>query len=323
MTAPNHSKLAIEAYRATFEEAYQSGSRYRGRVMEKTGVEALVEHMPVIGVADTNQRTSGQDVTLANLDNARPMARLKPWEAFDLIDKQSKAVTNVDDMRAYGMTLGKSVSRQFDEPIFQALEKFDPLAYSRPGMADGVTTTTGATGAGQYGNPEATHAVATTNAANWTHVIASATQGQVVAADIAKMRTALLAEDFDVDAQDVTFAYDHSLFNSLSQDDKLRSFDFLQQGAGTGNVTATGEFGQIYGAMPIGVGGRGRRAGHGKIPTNRAYMFVRNAIGLCVGTTENLGVFDWIPMKRGWLIGGEANAGATRIQNAGIVVLIY
>ena len=321
MTAPNHSKLAIEGYRATFEEAYQSGSKLRSRVMEKTGVEALVEHMPVIGVADTNQRTSGQDVTLANLDNARPLARLRPWEAFDMIDKQSKAVTNVDDMRAYGMTLGKGVSRQFDEPTINALASFNPAAYSRPGLADGVTSATGATAADQYGNPQ----VATWAGVNagWTHVIKSGTKDKIKGADIGKMKAALLAEDFDVDEQDVTFVYDSLQFAELADDDLLKSFDYLQQGSGRDNVTATSRFGMIYGAKPIGIGNRGRRAGHGRLPKNRAYMFVRNAIGLCVGTTENLGVFDWIPMKRGWLVGGEANAGATRTQNAGVVVLVY
>ena len=316
MTAPNHSKLAIEVYRATMEEAYQSGSKLRGRVMEKTGVEALVDHLPVIGVADTNQRASGQDVTFANLENARPTVRLKPWEAFDRIDKQSKAVTNVDDMRAYGMTLGKAVSRQFDEPIIESLKAFSTEAYTRPGMQN----TTPATRATYYGNPDSARGTAN---ADGTHVIHSAEANKIQGEDIAKMKAALMAEDFDVDEQDVTFVYDALQFSEMASDEILSSFDYLEQGSGRDNVTATSRFGMIYGAKPIAIGNRGRREGHGRLPANRAYMFVRNAVGIGVGTTENMGVFDWMPIKRGWLVGGEANAGAARIQNAGIVTLVY
>ena len=309
MNAPHHSELAIELYRDMFEKAYQSGSKLRDRVQEKSDVEALVEHMPVIGVADTTKRAANAEVILANLANARPTVMLEPWEAFDLIDKQSKAVTNVDDMRAYGETLGMGVSRQFDEPILQALHTWDPKAYIRPDM----TQTT-------YGTVGTTYA----NSTGGTHVIKAATEGEITAEDIAKMKEALLAEDFDVDAQDVTFVYDYAKWSELATDEILANFDYLQQGSGKDNVTATSRFGMIYGAKPIGIGSRGRRAGHGAFPRkNVAYMFVRNAVGLCVGTTENTGVFDWIPMRRGWLVGGEANAGATRIQNAGIVILVY
>ena len=308
----NLNKLAIESYRATFEEAYQSGSKLRDRVYVETGVEALVKHMPVIGVADTNQRGNQEDVVPVNLANARPFATLRPWEAFDYIDKQPNALTNVDAMRGYGMTLGKSVSRQMDQPIIEALQEAwsaNSAAYSRPGM----TLST-------YGNAAVGHGTANSTG---THVLDTATAGEIVAKDIARMKGALLSEDFDVDEQDVTFVYDAAQFAELATDEILANFDYLQQGSGKDNVTATSRFGMIYGAKPIAIGNRGRRDGHGQLPSRRAYMFVRNAVALAVGTTENMGVLDWVPMKRSTLVGGECNAGATRTQNAGIVILKY
>lgn len=300
--------LAIEVYRESFWSAYQSGSKLRDRVYVEEGVEALVKHMPVFGSVDTNQRNAGEDVTIIDTPNARPLAMLKPWHSFGLVDKQVNAITNVDLMRGKGMQHGKAVARQMDEPIIDALKAFSggtPGAYSRPGMT-----------ASTYGNPTAAH-----GASDGTHVISTANAGKIAANDIAKMKAALMAEDFDVDEQDVTFVYDAVEFADMAEDQLLASFDYLQQGSGRDNVTATSRFGMIYGAKPIAIGNRGRRSGHGQLPTNRAYMFVRNAVALAVGTTENLGVMDWIPMKRSTLVGGECNAGACRTQNAGIVIL--
>ena len=309
--------LAIEVYRQSFWSAYQSGSKLRDRVYVEEGVEALVKHMPVFGAVDTNQRDAGQEVTIIDVPNARPMAMLEPWESFSTVDKQVNAITNVDLMRGKGMQHGKAVARQMDEPIIGALKAFSSDAYSRPGM----TSTT-------YGNPDTDRgSVAVTRVAPGpgagTHVLNTETEEKITGKDIAKMKAALLAEDFDVDEQDVTFVYDALEFQEFASDQLLASFDYLQQGSGKDNVTATSRFGMIYGAKPISIGNRGRRATHGRLPEKRAYMFVRNAIGLAVGTTENMGVLDWIPMRRSTLVGGECNAGACRIQNAGVVILKY
>lgn len=298
--------LAIEVYRQSFWSAYQSGSKLRDRVYVEEGVEALVKHMPVFGSVDTNQRNAGEDVTIIDTPNARPLAMLKPWESFGLVDKQVNAITNVDLMRGKGMQHGKAVARQMDEPIIDSLNAFNANAYSRPGMT--VST---------YGD-----LTATKGTRPGTHVLDTA-GSTIVAKDIARMKAALLAEDFDVDEQDVTFVYDALQFSELASDEVLSSFDYLQQGSGRDNVTATSRFGMIYGAKPIAIGNRGRRDGHGQIPDNKCFMFVRNAVALAVGTTENMGVLDWIPMKRSTLVGGECNAGATRTQNAGIVCLRY
>lgn len=311
--------LAIEVYRQSFWSAYQSGSKLRDRVYVEEGVEALIKHMPVFGAVDTNQRQEGQEVTVIDVPNARPTAMLKPWESFSLVDKQINAITNVELMRGKGMQHGKAVARQMDEPIIEALKAFDSNAYSRPGM----TSTT-------YGDPNATpanaktaHDMAPTASGYRSHVVGAATPGQIKAEDIAEMKAVLMGEDFDVDEQDVTFVYDALEFGKMATEELLGSFDYLQQGSGRDNVTATSRFGMIYGAKPIAIGSQGRRGGHGKMPSGTAYMFVRNAVALAVGTTENMGVLDWIPMRRSTLVGGECNAGATRTQNAGIVVLRY
>ena len=306
--------LAIQVYRETFFEAYQSGSKLGDRTYREDGIEALIKHMPVFGSVDTNQRGAGEDVTIIDTPNARPFVELTPWHSFGLVDKQVNAITNVDLMRGKGMMHGKAVARQMDEPIIEALKAFSSTAYSRPDMT-----------AANYGSLTSTHAQAMTarTAGNSTHVIPSKTKDAIVGEDIAAMKATLMGEDFDVDEQDVTFVYDAIEFDNMAKDNTLSSFDFLQQAAGRDNVTATSRFGMIYGAMPIAIGNAGRRAGHGRLPKGLAFMFVRNALALGVGTTENLAVMDWIPMKRSTLVGGECNAGACRLQNAGIVALRY
>ena len=277
--------LAIEAFHARAQNAFETGSKLRSRVMTVTGVEAESYRFPVVGRGNAIRRASGADVTPANLGNWKPTAALSPRESFDFLDKQDLALTNVDAMRAYGEAHGKAVSREFDEDIIEVLKAWDATAYTRPGL-------------------------------NAVKFVTAATAGKIAAADIAKMSASLRGEDFDVNEEDVTFVYDAEQFGELATETLLSSLDYVD-----GKVTNTGRFGMIYGATPIGIGQLGREDGHGKLPEKRAYMFTRNAIGLAIGTTENMSVVEFLEKNRSWLVGAECNAGATRIQNPGVVEL--
>ena len=281
--------LAIAAFRAAAEDAYETGSKLRGTVMEISGVMAETQRFPVIGVTDSVERQSQGEVVPANIGNAKPTATLRPRERFEFLDTMDRAITNVDLMRGYGRACGKSVARQFDEDIIKVLSVYDGTAYSRPGLAANVATIT--TGASQ----------------------------KIGAADIAKAVAMLMDEDVGAeDPESCTFAFAASEFENLATDELLSSMDYVQ-----GRVTESARFGKFYGCMPVSIGQANRREGHGKFKVVNgkpvAYVYAKNSVGLAVGTVENMSVVEWMPSRRSWMVGAETLAGATRIQNAGIV----
>lgn len=280
-------QLALDAFRATAATAFQSGSRLRDRVTVMEDVEAATQRFPIFGVADANSRGSSQDVVPANIGNAKPTANLEPREVFDYIDRQDQAITNVDTMRRYGEISGKGVGRQLDNDIIEALKDYDATAYSRSGLGAALSVSAG-------------------------------TAGKLDAADIAKA-VAMLMDELDNEDAELTLVAPALQFETWIADTKLANFDYLQQGAGRSNANATGSFEMIYGCKPILIGQKARRAGHGRLPDDRAYMFDRNCVGLAIGTVERMGVVEWVPQKRSWMVGAEANAGATRINNSGVV----
>ena len=290
--------LAIAAFKATLDPAYQSGSKLRAAVTEISGVEAETQRFPVIGVTDSNERGTAEDVIPRNVQNAKPTAALTPDESFDYLDRQDTALTNVDAMRGYGMTHGKAVARRYDAKIIGAI--------SASFVASG--------GTGPYNHPGLT-AINTVNAST----------GGINAANLASAMEMLMDWDFDVDAEMVTLAYPSSQFSNMADEMKFASMDYMQ-GTGAPGVTKTGRFEEIYGCKPVFIGQRGRQQGkgtsfqrQGALPNNRAYLFCKSAVGLAVGTTERLGVVEWVPQKRSWLVGAECNSGAIKIQEAGVV----
>ena len=301
-------QLAIEAFKARAEVAWQSGSYLRDRVMVISGVEAEIQHFPVVGRVTAKRRASQADVVPSNIANKRPSCALSPREAFEYLDKQDTALTNVDAMRAYGETLGSAVAREFDEDIVESLKQHAATDAQWMGAYSPTDS-----------NPAATFTPATMTVQR--SVASSAgTANRLDANTLAAARTALVDQDFKVNEHDCTLVLPAHQLQYLLTDEHFASFDYLQQGSGRDNVTATSRFGMIYGCKPIVIGQAGRIDGVGTLDDNNtAYMFIRNAIGLAIGTTENMGVYEWVPQKRSYMVGAECNAGACRIQNAGIV----
>ena len=289
-------QLAIDTFRENAELAYQTGSKLRDRVTVASGITGESHRFPIFGSTDAERRASQADVTPANLGNKRPTALLEPFESFDYLDLQDNAITNVDAMRQYGIVHGRAVARQFDEPIIAALQTYDANAYSRAGLAAALSFKTGVA-------PDSK---------------AAGVPNGFTSAHIAEAMAMLMDEMDDSDPEDCTLVYPARRFDAMAGDVKLASMDYMQ-GTGSPGVTKTGGFMSIYGCKPVFIGQNARRTGHGRLPDNRAYLFHRRAIGLATGTVENLGVVAKIEQKRSWLIGAEANAGATRINNGGVI----
>ena len=286
----NIANLAADRYRASAQLAFQSGSRLRSRVTEISGVRGKRQDFPVFGTGDSTQRDSQAEITPANLSTSQPWATLHPIEWFDLIDRQDAALTEVDAAGPAGTVAGRACGRKIDNHIIEALKNYDSDAYSRAGLTAGLSHTT-------------------TNT------------GEITADDLATVAAMIMDETDDEDVE-LTLVAPALQFAVWAKDEKLANMDYLQQGKGTGNVTVTGRFGQIYSMMPILIGQKARRDDHGKLPDNRAYVFDKKCVGLAIGTLENMGIIDFVAMRRSVLVGAETKAGATRINNSGIIEVI-
>lgn len=292
----NLRDLAIAAFRKTAEEAYQQGSKLREYVMVAPDVEAETYRWPIFGSGDTVQRASQAPIVTANTQNKKPMSHLTPREFFERIDRYDNALTNVEAMRHYGMIAGKAVSRQYDEDIIEALKTFDTNAYSRTGLVatDMQVTVAAKMAAGsQPANPG------------------------LGAADLRKAVGIAMGEMDE--SSDLCLVYPNDQFENLAGELQLASSDYMQ---GAGGVTRTGRFEELYGCKPIFIGQNARRAGHGQLPSKRAYVFHKKAIGLAIGKIDNLTINEWDPNTQTTIIGAMALAGATRINNGGVVEII-
>ena len=293
--------FAEAAFRSAAMNAWETGSKLRDRVMVQTGVEAETDRHYVIGTTEATQRDSGQDVVDANIQNAKPTATLTPDENFNYLDKQDRALYKVEVMRGYGKASGKAVARKTDAKIISAISAAfsttNPLGpYIHPGMTgkNAVTTTGGATGG-------------------------------LNSAALAEAKEKLMEWDFDVDMEELTLLYPASEFTRMAQEVRFASMDYMQ-GTGAPGVNKTGRFEEIYGMKPIFIGQTARRRGkgnayttNGALPNARAYVFAKSAVGLSIGVTERMGIVEWVPQKRSWMIGAECNSGAVVLQWAGIV----
>ena len=295
-------ELATQLFRSQFQSAYEESSQLEGRVMTLTGQHDAAVHFPVIGTAKSRQRGSQQEVVVSNIGNKRPMAVLTPMEAFDLVDKQDRYITNVDLLAAYGKPLGATLGRQKDVRVIDVLRSYDPNAYSRPGMTSS-----------NYGD---------------THEIETENVGAISAKDIAKAVARLKNESVWMAGGKCTAVVPALQFEQMSQDEKWANRDFWE---GT-RVTQDAILNRAYGCDVVfyAQGAIDNEQDEGALKTatinsvanqpTEWFVFVQNAVGLAISAVETLGVVEWIPMRRSHLVGGESSAGATRIQNSGIIV---
>ena len=294
--------FAEAAFRSAAMNAWETGSKLRDRVMVQTGVEAETDRHYVIGTTEGNQRGSGQDVSDANVQNAKPTAMLTPDENFNYLDRQDRALYKVEVMRGYGKASGNAVARRLDAKVIPELAK---------SFAD---WTTNAGGLGPYIHPGMTEKNSV-----------DASNGGLNSANMAEAKEMLMEWDFDVDMEELTLLYPASEFSKMAAEMRFASMDYMQ-GTGAPGVNKTGRFEEIYGMKPIFIGQKARKRGatgeyihNGALPDNRAYVFAKSSVGLSIGVTERMGVVEWVPQKRSWMIGAECNSGAVVTQAAGIV----
>lgn len=301
--ATQDRKLAIQAYRARLEAAFQTGSKLSNFVTWQNGVEAEAYRFPIDGIADVTSKASGADVTPVDIENARPTAYLESKYSTSYLDPQDTRLSNVDFMRSRADKHAKAIKRAWDGEILRVLNTFDTSAYSRAGLTTDLT----AERTGSY-VPAANQGAA----------------GGVPAQMLAHARGLLVNEDMDEGAEEICAVLPAGALASMMTDDRLANFDYTEQGRGERNVGRTGMFQMLYGMTPVFVGREGARAAGlaaGQLPANVGYVFAKSAVGMAEGTNKNMMIHEWSVDKQSWLIGARCNFGATRIQNAGIVRL--
>ena len=297
MAANSLQNLAIDAFRAACTVSYQTGSKLRMAVDTYTGIEALTWQMPSTGYTDTGQRESTEEINPDDAGSWKPVVQLEPMESFTYIDKQDQAITNAQWMAKQGTIRGKAVGRRMDGLILNAAETWNDAAFPGPVGAAGTPS------------KEASDAL----------TIETAESQKILGKDITKGVAALMDQDVGADDPESCFlVMPAARFDSLAEDLKANSFDWSGQST---QVAATAKFREIYGCTPIFIGNAqlARRAGHGKIPANRFYIWAKSSLALVIGTIEELGIVEFIQHRRSWMVGAEANAGAGRQLNNGIV----
>ena len=299
-------QIAIDLFRARCDKSYQSGSRLRMAVEEYTGIEGLTWQMPSTGYVDAEERDSAQLVNPDDAGSWKPIIKLRPAESFTFVDKQDQAITNAQWMGKQGDIRGKAVGRKHDGRIIMAAHSWNDDAFPGP-AADNASTVS----ALEFKTGDAM-------ALN-TNTRVKMSVGKQITGEVLSMAVSRLM-DQDVGVEDPESCYavmPASRFNDLSDDLKNAYWDYSGQGKA---VSGRARFGEIYGCTPIFIGNsvNARRPGAGALPNDYMYVWAKSALALCVGTTEQLGVMEWSPERRSWMIGAETNSGAGRQNNNGI-----
>ena len=301
--------LAIAAFRKRYEKAVQTGSKMKGRCLEISGVMAESQRFPIIGVVtETTTRGAGQRIQATETPNAKPTAFLTPDESWAWIDIQTRAITNVEAMQGYADTHGKALMRKcYDHKMLAAL----------------ATTPTSAdqTELGPYRHPGLP-----STAPFKLRVGTTAAGKDLTGPVLAEAMEMMMDFDDDLDPDDLTLVMPATQWTSLANDTNMTSADYYQ-GLTNAGFMKTGKFGPLVGAHPIVIGSKGAREKEGKIKgvggKQASYLYHKNALGMAVGTTEKKGVVKFIDDHRSWMIGGEGNTGAVKIQEAGIVEIVH
>ena len=299
--------LYEETFRANIEAGWQSGSRLREHVTVFPGLVGLEHHIPWIGTTNTTVRASGQPIVISETETSRPFLRLHPRESWGTVDKQDQALNNIALAAAKGMAHGKAVSRQYDGDIYSAMDEATTLAtftelaktsYRRSsGPAEGRTEPHRIDKSDSIGD-----------------------DGELDEAKIARAVTLLMDEEVGAENPEECILVAPALaFEKMVQREKFASMDFLQQGAGSSNVTSTAKFQSIYGCTPVFIPNGARIAGKGKPIANTAFLFAKSCIYLGIGITEDLAVMFWDDNRRSWVVGAESNADAVVANLGGIV----
>ena len=280
----NARALAVNSYKRTATQAYQTSSKLRRAVMFDGGLEAVTHQFSVVGVGKAMRRSSQAQIAPANTPNKRPVITLESREYIDYLDENDQAITSVRLIRPYGMTAGAAVGRSVDDDIIGALNAWDANAYIHPGVTE----------------------------ANMT--IASGTAGVINAKALAEGKGRLLDTMDDEDANNYFCAFPASSWDELVQETTMASADYVG-----GKVTETGMLSMRYGLRLIPIGARTDQGG--ALPANKAFIWHRNAIGLAETSRGNRSFVEWSVDRQSWAVGTKAICGAARIQAAGIVTV--
>lgn len=129
------SNSFIAQYMADVHEAYQQrGSKLRGTVRLKTGVQGATAIFQKTGKGAAGKKTRHGNVPLMNANHTSVTATLEDWYGADYVDRLDELKTNIDERLVVANAGAFALGRKVDELIIAKLDQAGSVVDS-PGSA--------------------------------------------------------------------------------------------------------------------------------------------------------------------------------------------
>lgn len=283
------SQAAVIEFDNEVKHQYQGKGMLRDCVTLRTNVTGSQYKFVRQGRGIANQKASQADVTPMDIPYTRPTADLENWNAPEYTDIFDQAEVNFDEKQELAATIAMALARREDQLVIDALAAG---TYSTtPGVNDPETgfqidLGTGATGV-----------------LNVQTLRRAATTGMTKRG---------------VDSQDRYIAITADGLNQLLATTQITDADY-----NTVRTLVQGDIDTFMGFKfkTIDTRDEGGLPGDGTTACS-AFAWQKKAVGLAIGIDMKTTI-DWVAQKTSWLCNGMLKAGATIIENAGVVEIIY
>ena len=308
-------RFALDTFTQRTKAAYQSGSLLEGTVrVEKSN--GKTHRFDVLGKKGAITRGSQQPVVFANFDGATPTCAPYYRCQFEPLDVQDEAVISSDKAGRIGDNVGLAVARSKDGDVLKALavepqnaanDAYSPMVRAIGGTGNLVAMTNANTTVTSAGTTAAANGNGRGGSRMDVHSIAEA------AATL--MNRGVPRRD------DITWVMPWARFVDLAVLTGLSSSDFLQ---GNGMTEAGKLMSKLFGVRVVFVDDEARLdADDGGFDSPlTSWMYGMDAVGMAKNM-ERVGIREWRPDIQSWQYGASAICDATRIDNAGILKVVF
>jgi hypothetical protein len=120
---PTIDQAFIKQYEAEVHEAYQrQGSKLRGTVRTKSGVQGSSTFFPRVGTGTAVTKARNAEIAAMNVGHSQVECVLQDWYAGDWVDRLDELKTNIDERGVIVRAGAWALGRKTDELIITALD---------------------------------------------------------------------------------------------------------------------------------------------------------------------------------------------------------
>ena len=301
----NIPNVYIEEFVAEAEQVHQGSSMLRHTCRIKRGVVGTTVHFPLMGRTRAVPKTHRGRVIPANVPWHRPDCTLSDWHVAELTDVFEDIKTNVDERANLARSFMMAIGRQEDQFVIDALEN---AATSGQGTVSEVSVGASfAPRASNVGPSRPSGLIAAGLERMLTNEVPE--NGDFFALLPAAWYPAFVADEVNINK----FYGETDLERRGLKGRKLMSHgvELIFMGDRRASASNVSNVGDGYGTDTGLVAGGASFSG---------WMWEKNSLGLAYGKDPSLDV-DWLPDYTSWLTCMAFSAGATAIDNLGIVKL--